>query len=630
MKFSTSKETWLLLFIILAGSVLRFYHFRELPLTFDEFSALSRTVYDNFNDLIRLGVVESDTHPAGVQVFMYYWVMVFGDGSMIIKLPFMLAGLASIYFAFLISRKWFNGTVGIIVAMFMAFLQYPIYLTQMARPYASGLFLSVLLVWFWSNAFVRTNSIRPAYVVGFVVSAALCAYNHYFTLFFAGVVSASGLFVVKRKMMLPYLLSLGAAVLLFVPHLRIFFIQLGKGGIESWLAKPGPGFFIEYIRFILHFNPVMYIVTAILFATGLMVRTPEVKKGNIYRMLILAWIIVTYGVAYFYSVYVNAVLQYSVLLFTFPFLIMLLFSYIRNIRFPFKLSAVVVFGVVSVLTLIYGREHYSIFYNSGQREILKIADEKYHNFGSDSLTILIDMPPNINQYYFDKLSIDPDQFQHIDELGGYKGLVNYLQNHPTEYLLLGWYDQKQIGYFSLIKQYYPFVLEKKSWFLCDYFLLSKHQPIGADYQPAERTIYEFEKSFTKDGGFTKFSETDDYISLFSGQYSEIVKNQTNNLYFSLGVSLPDLSKDVLVVTEFRQGETIVNWRASSFLDFVDVAGESTIMHEGVKLIDLKTDPDNTLVKIYIWNKNKVPFTLYSFHMEILEGNPKIYGLYYPF
>ncbi len=63
-----SEQTALLLILIVAAA-LRFWDLWELPFMHDEFSALFRTQYDSFSDLIRLGVVQNDSHPAGVQVF---------------------------------------------------------------------------------------------------------------------------------------------------------------------------------------------------------------------------------------------------------------------------------------------------------------------------------------------------------------------------------------------------------------------------------------------------------------------------------------------------------------------------------------------------------------------------------
>ena len=61
------------LLILLAAVILRFYNYGEIPFTHDEFSALIRTQYDSLGEVLRFGVMEGDTHPAGIQVFLYYW-----------------------------------------------------------------------------------------------------------------------------------------------------------------------------------------------------------------------------------------------------------------------------------------------------------------------------------------------------------------------------------------------------------------------------------------------------------------------------------------------------------------------------------------------------------------------------
>ena len=45
------KNNLLLLLIVFAAVLLRFYHFDQIPFTHDEFSALFRTQFDNFQNL---------------------------------------------------------------------------------------------------------------------------------------------------------------------------------------------------------------------------------------------------------------------------------------------------------------------------------------------------------------------------------------------------------------------------------------------------------------------------------------------------------------------------------------------------------------------------------------------------
>jgi len=83
-RFHTDQA--LILLILAAGAILRFYNYSDIPFTHDEFSAVFRTQFSSFHELIARGVV-IDTHPAGVQVFLYYWVRLFGISEPIVKLP---------------------------------------------------------------------------------------------------------------------------------------------------------------------------------------------------------------------------------------------------------------------------------------------------------------------------------------------------------------------------------------------------------------------------------------------------------------------------------------------------------------------------------------------------------------
>ena len=56
----------------------RFYDFFEIPMTYDGFSALFRTRYETFYDLIEKGI-KPDAHPAGIQVFEYFLVKLVGE-----------------------------------------------------------------------------------------------------------------------------------------------------------------------------------------------------------------------------------------------------------------------------------------------------------------------------------------------------------------------------------------------------------------------------------------------------------------------------------------------------------------------------------------------------------------------
>ncbi|HHL57783.1 MAG TPA: glycosyltransferase family 39 protein, partial [Bacteroidetes bacterium] len=209
-------KSWdlLLLLIVIVAFLLRFWRFTDIPFTFDELSAMSRTVYDNFRDLIKYGVIEKDTHPAGVQVFMYYWIRMFGEAEWVVKLPFMLMGLASVWAAYAIAKLWFNATTAILTAACIATLQLFVLYSQIARPYASGLFLTLMMVYFWSRYFLKDYKLTD--LVLFILFAALSSYNHHFSLLFAAIVGFSGLWFVSKDKRRAYVFAGIAIFILYI------------------------------------------------------------------------------------------------------------------------------------------------------------------------------------------------------------------------------------------------------------------------------------------------------------------------------------------------------------------------------------------------------------------------------
>ncbi len=244
----------ILLFILIVGAFLRFYGFPHIPFTYDELSAWGRTGYSSFYDLINQGV-RGDGHPALIQVFLNYWRKIFGDSEASFKLPFLIMGLCCICLVFEIGRSWFNETVGIICAAFIAVLQFTVEYSQIARPYISGLFFSLMMVHYWSKyVFGREDTKNRKPLIAFAIFALLCCYNHYFSLLFAIIVGISGFFFLPIKKWSDYSLAGIAVLLLFLPHFEITMDQFAIGGVGGWLAKPDRTFFGNYLSYIFDFS----------------------------------------------------------------------------------------------------------------------------------------------------------------------------------------------------------------------------------------------------------------------------------------------------------------------------------------------------------------------------------------
>ena len=230
LKNKLSLDNSLLLLIIVVAAILRFWNYPNIPFMHDELSALARTHFYSLSDLIEKGAA-TDGHPIGVQVFLYYFIKLFGDNEMVVKFPFIICGLISIIVAYRISKFWFNSSVGLIVAAFMAVLQYFVMYSQLARPYSIGVLFSLLMVWYWSNFLFKIESVKIKYLIGYILASAICAYVHHFAFLFAIIVSITGFFFINKQNWKGYLLAAFSIFALYVPHINITLYQLGKGGV---------------------------------------------------------------------------------------------------------------------------------------------------------------------------------------------------------------------------------------------------------------------------------------------------------------------------------------------------------------------------------------------------------------
>ena len=116
------------------AAVLRIAGVWGMPFMHDEFSALFRLNFNSLSELIEKGVMP-DGHPAGVQVFLYFWSKVFGTSEMALKFPSLILGLASVALIFKIGSRIFNTQSAIFAATLAATTQFYIFYSHLARPY---------------------------------------------------------------------------------------------------------------------------------------------------------------------------------------------------------------------------------------------------------------------------------------------------------------------------------------------------------------------------------------------------------------------------------------------------------------------------------------------------------------
>lgn len=643
-KNQRNSEYLLLVLIILAGAILRFWNFRSMPFMQDELSALSRLQFDNFSDLIRHGVMLGDTHPAGVQVFLYYWTQLFGTSEMVVKLPFIISGILSIWISYKIGKHWFDGTTGLLTAAMIASTQFFVMYSQIARPYVSGLILTLFMVYFWGLYFFKERKIL--YLILFVLFAAMSAYNHHFSLLFAAVVGVCGVFLLRnRKELIVYAIAGISIFILYIPHLQIFFSQLAHGGVggeEGWLGKPNASFFFDYLNYLMQFSIWTWLM--LLIVVFLLVTIPGkivlYKNGAVKRWLLFVWFLLPIIIGYTYSVLRNPVIQYSLLLFSTPYIYILVFSVHRKLRIWQKSLLVSLILMINIFVLIYGRDHYKQFYHQPYDVLFTTALLENN---PENITILDNCIPYYNNYYFDKYESSPNYFStrntDIDILG-FKEIVS---NITDELVVTQGLTGEEL---QVVQSYFPFQLDSKKGFTFEIYTFSRNKP---DYDFISKEVLATTNFNNEVGLWKDVTEMVVYDSVSDDYQCVMHDNEWGpSVIFNLSKVVPDCLGIVDVDMEMKMDDTIVKslliasiskgdetlfWKALNVEEYNPQIGNWFKVYLSIDIqsaLSRRKDMTDIKLKVNVWNLNKANIIIRDINVKLKPGNPFRYSLYQPF
>lgn len=615
----------------MVGAVLRFWNYYEIPFSHDEFSALFRTDFSSFSELIDLGV-RPDGHPAGVQVFLYYWTGLFGSSEWIVKLPFTLMGLTSVYLVYLVGRQWYTASVGLIAAAFLSCLQFSIVYSGTARPYISGMFFVLAMVWFWSKLIHNQGSLNRNTVL-YILYSTLCAYNHHFSLLFAAIVGVSGLFFVSGKLLKRYLLSGVVIFILYIPHLGIFFDQLSLGGIGGWLAKPQPDFLINYLSYIFHYSEVFYILTALLVLVGGLFyrdRSFDFKKLFLFGM----WFLLPIGIGYYYSLEVSSVLQYSVLIFSFPFLFFVLYGHVQELKPSQNLVVVLLILGVGAYSLSIERQHFRLFYNSHYEHIVSDIDEV--DVAEDQTLFLIDSHKEITDYYRQENEVI-DTLMFLQDFTDELSFRSFLESNVEKYnqVYLGAWSSTNANFVPMIMEYFPTIRWQNSYVGGSTILLTKELPDKAssgssltfeDDASDGWSSYEVERDTSNENGYYRLDNDVEWSMAYVDTLYHLVDSRYDFIDISVDAKSDSSVQGLSLVVVIEENGITRHWNNVVFSRFMELGDTSwSKVHHSVQLSDVVFGKD-AVIKTFVWNSQKEEVSLDNYAVHVRQGNSVVYGL----
>ena len=616
-KTSRKLDYILLGVILLVAAVLRLWQLGQVPFMHDEFSALFRLKFDNFRDLIQYGVTEGDSHPAGVQVFLYYWTKLVGWNELWVKLPFALMGIGSIFLIYVIGKQWFNSKVGLLAAAFFAVSQLTIFYSQLARPYSPGLFFVLLTTFFWNKILFDFKKPSVATVIGFSVSACLAALAHNFSTAQAGLIFLTGLFFLKKERRLAYWLGGIGALLLYSPHFPIFYYQtFVKGGIGGWLARPENDFLLHFLRYSMNYTPLL------MFAMGVLIILPLIlgkqqKRSFPIRWAAVAWFVIIFAIAFTYSLLREPIIQYSTLIFCYPFLVITCFSFYR-ISSMTKWQTVITVGAIlsiGIVSLISNRQHFDLMYHQGYDQIaerMKQDNDTVDDIRFATFTLKAQFP----EFYQAKTDVtrrvifDEENHNTFD-------FRQWLENEESNALGFGWTDYLDATWETQAVAHYPWKLHDDTWFTSHYLTLLKDSIPGCEYMLHPLT--EESQPLVN----TEWSKAQ-YI------YGDSIDSNTDLLGVIATIQATDTIRNCVLVMEIHDVATdsLLQWHGNSDESGILLPGTNTLAF-ATRFSPRKFPVKGKKVKTYVWDKQKGTLIVTRLDYYCTKFNSRLTGLYEP-
>ncbi|MSP09571.1 MAG: hypothetical protein EXR23_04330 [Flavobacteriaceae bacterium] len=400
--------TWfagLVILVVGLAAGLRFIDLFSLPLTNDETSVLMRLNTNSVSELLGT-VVWNDGHPMLVQVFLWYWTKWFGTAVWVVKLPFLLCGLGSVILTVRIGIRLGAAWAGLLAAAMLATLQFPLMYSEIARPYAPGLLLSLWAFYVWlrwldvcKTEVAAINLWAKPWIL-LSIAGYLGASNHYFNGLILALLFVSGLVILPRKRWIRYLWPWLLGVALYMHQIGIFLHHLQVGS-PGWLQAPTLKSLFKHFMYCFGYSlwPIQLWLLGVLL--GELIQRRKIKwlgfdetlagskvissgaddgsdlsekhqkraTNRVIWLLYLAPLLI----AYLYSVYRAPVFQDSVLLFSFGFGLLGFALWVdrRVMSLRLKAGLVVLTLLVNLYVLLVDRNHREVFNNQSYDAAVK-------------------------------------------------------------------------------------------------------------------------------------------------------------------------------------------------------------------------------------------------------------------
>lgn len=307
----------------ISGLVLRISGLGFQSLWNDELASMVKSSYATWWEVLQYGT-RPEPHPPVYYTLLYVLRHLIGNDPWAIRFLSAIAGFFSVYGMYLLGKRLYGAAEGAMAAGLTAVLWCPIFYSQEARMYSLMMMFAVFSSLYFLkivNSAFNDEAIGLKTYVLYLLNAIMCIYTHYFGL---GFIVLQGVFAVglgmRSRRLLVTSFSLGSILfLLFVPWFSIFLEHISNPRAISWIEKPTPQAFYNYLLFLFNHSPVFVWIVLTLWAVWLaryiasVVFLNKGQKIALNRDMLVTLFLILWAVAPILLAYLKSTISYPIL-----------------------------------------------------------------------------------------------------------------------------------------------------------------------------------------------------------------------------------------------------------------------------------------------------------------------------
>ena len=607
MRSDRSVERFALLLLLLVNVYIRFTGIGDFSLSNDELSAVTRLEVSTFTELIENGVIATDPHPAGTQVFLYYWTSVFGTSPFAIRFPFVVFGILGFFFLYATFRRWIGFQRAVLAISFISLLEFIIIHGQLARPYALGFFSTTVFVWAWDR-FALAGDKKTWIKIAYVLSAVLSCYAHYFAGLFAGIVALTGLIVVYKKgQFRPFLWMNLAVMALFIPHVSVTIAQLSRTTLTAWIPPPESDFISTHI-FILLNRSVFLLVLFLALSLWSLLRFIAVERDKAQYLLFGAlFFLIPILIGYLYTQYAGPALMDRVLYFSAPYFLVLAFIALPKMSKPVFLTSMLLLTLVTAASTALETSFATRDYTEKFKETGIVYLDFIDEYKSENVLVTGNYnSPRYLEYYTKKtVPFVVDRLVTDSLLAIFMREVRY---SGKPYLFHSWACMYQsVESVEYARIFYPNLIEQGHFYNSGYWFFGKENQGRDTVEFVHFSADSLAKPLPEMGG--------EYSNLLVRKMSELKGAQVVNARVKFNDQ--KISGMILVIQVKDQNGVNIMWKGKNVRDFVLEPEDNELM---ISYVIPSGPVDTDELYVYFWNSQSEQFSADEIWVTVLADS----------